>query len=126
MNIPVIRRLIGVVGAVALLVAVTPDLIDKIKAGDIIKEIAPIVGGTGGGRPDLAGSWLRHVLAPTLLIVGERDEPVIHMNEQAMAQMHAEVRLEIVLGATHLFEEPGALERVAALAGQWFETHLHQ
>jgi pimeloyl-ACP methyl ester carboxylesterase len=77
-----------------------------------------------GGRPDLAGSWLRHVLAPTLLIVGERDEPVIHMNEQAMAQMHAEVRLEIVPGATHLFEEPGALEHVAALAGQWFETHL--
>lgn len=79
-----------------------------------------------GGRPDLAGSWLRHVLAPTLLIVGGRDEPVIQMNEQAMAQMHAEVRLEIVPGATHLFEEPGALERVAALAGQWFETHLHQ
>ena len=78
------------------------------------------------GRPDLAGSWLRHVLAPTLLVVGGRDDPVIQMNEQAMAQMHAEVRLEIVLGATHLFEEPGALERVAALAGQWFETHLHQ
>jgi len=77
-----------------------------------------------GGRPDLAGSWLRHVLAPTLLIVGGRDEPVIQMNEQAMAQMHAEVRLEIVPGATHLFEEPGTLERVAALAGQWFETHL--
>ena len=79
-----------------------------------------------GGRPDLAGSWLRHVLAPTLLIVGGRDEPVIQMNEQAMAQMHAEVRLEIVPGATHLFEEPGALERVAALAGQWFETHLQR
>jgi len=79
-----------------------------------------------GGRPDLAGSWLRHVLAPTLLIVGGRDETVIQMNEQAMAQMHAEVRLEIVPGATHLFEEPGALERVAALAGPWFETHLHR
>ena len=79
-----------------------------------------------GGRPDLAGSGLRHVLAPTLLIVGGRDETVIQMNEQAMAQMHAEVRLEIVPGATHLFEEPGALERVAALAGPWFETHLHR
>jgi len=77
-----------------------------------------------GGRPDLAGSSLRHVLAPTLLIVGGRDDTVIQMNEQAMAQMHVEVRLEIVPGATHLFEEPGALERVAALAGQWFETHL--
>ena len=78
-----------------------------------------------GGRPDLAGSWLRHVVAPTLLIVGGHDEPVIQMNEQAMAQMHAEVVLEIVPGATHLFEEAGALERVASLAGQWFETHLH-
>jgi dienelactone hydrolase len=78
-----------------------------------------------GGRPDLAGSWLRHVLAPTLLIVGGRDEPVIHMNEEAMAQMHGEVVLEIVPGATHLFEEPGALDRVAQLAAQWFTTHLH-
>jgi putative phosphoribosyl transferase len=77
-----------------------------------------------GGRPDLAGSWLRHVLAPTLLIVGERDESVIAMNQEAMQGMHAEVRLEIVPHATHLFEEPGALERVAELAGGWFETRL--
>jgi putative phosphoribosyl transferase len=77
-----------------------------------------------GGRPDLAGSWLRHVLAPTLLIVGGRDEQVIHLNKEAMAQMHAEVALEIVPGATHLFEQPGALDRVAELAVHWFATHL--
>jgi len=77
-----------------------------------------------GGRPDLAGDALAHVVAPTLLIVGERDVPVIRMNQDAMAQMHGEVRLEIVPRATHLFEEPGALERVAALAGEWLEDKL--
>ena len=77
-----------------------------------------------GGRPDLAGAALMRVLAPTLLIVGERDEPVIHLNQQAMAQMRAEARLEIVPRATHLFEEAGALARVAQLASDWFTTHL--
>jgi putative phosphoribosyl transferase len=77
-----------------------------------------------GGRPDLAGPALAEVVAPTLLIVGERDTAVIGLNEEAMARMHTEVRLEIVPGATHLFEEPGALDRVARLAGDWFETHL--
>src|SRR6185503_3408223 len=72
-----------------------------------------------GGRPDLAGPALARVTAPTLLIVGERDEPVIAMNQDAMRQMLAPVRLEIVPRATHLFEEPGALERVADLAGTW-------
>jgi pimeloyl-ACP methyl ester carboxylesterase len=78
-----------------------------------------------GGRPDLAGDALPHVRAPTLLIVGGDDETVIEMNQVAMAQMNCEVKLEIVPHATHLFEEPGALERVAELAGDWFTEHLH-
>jgi putative phosphoribosyl transferase len=73
-----------------------------------------------GGRPDLAADDLPAVRAPTLLIVGSRDEPVIELNRQAMARLRCEVRLEIVPGATHLFEEPGALEEVARLAGDWF------
>ncbi|CAN5893733.1 dienelactone hydrolase family protein [soil metagenome] len=77
-----------------------------------------------GGRPDLAGSALPLVEAPTLLIVGERDEQVIELNQRAMARMHAQTRLEIVPGATHLFEEPGALDRVAALARDWLVHHL--
>ena len=76
-----------------------------------------------GGRPDLAGPALPRVKAPTLLIVGGDDVPVIEMNREAMAQMRAEVRLVIVPGATHLFEEPGALEQVAELAARWFEDH---
>lgn len=77
-----------------------------------------------GGRPDLAGDALSRVQAPTLLIVGGNDQPVIDLNREAMAKMPGEVRLEIVPGATHLFEEPGTLEEVAELAGEWFERHL--
>jgi dienelactone hydrolase len=77
-----------------------------------------------GGRPDLAGDALPLVRAPTLLIVGGDDVPVIALNERAMASMRAEVRLEIVPGATHLFEEPGTLERVAELATEWFGSQL--
>jgi putative phosphoribosyl transferase len=77
-----------------------------------------------GGRPDLAGDALPLVRAPTLLIVGEWDEPVIELNERAREQMRAEVRLEIVPRATHLFEEPGALEEVARLARAWLARHL--
>lgn len=77
-----------------------------------------------GGRPDLAGSYLAQVQAPTLLIVGGDDVPVIDMNRRAMSQMQGEVALEIVPGATHLFEELGALERVARLASDWFVHHL--
>jgi putative phosphoribosyl transferase len=79
-----------------------------------------------GGRPDLAGEALPLVKAPTLLIVGGRDEPVIELNERAQAQLKTENRLEIVPGATHLFEEPGTLERVADLARQWFDHHLQR
>jgi dienelactone hydrolase len=77
-----------------------------------------------GGRPDLAGGALPYVLAPTLLIVGGADEPVIQLNEDARSQMSAKVRLEIVPGATHLFEEPGALDHVSRLAVEWFAEHL--
>jgi putative phosphoribosyl transferase len=77
-----------------------------------------------GGRPDLAGDALPVVRAPTLLIVGEWDEPVIELNELAREQMRTEVSLQIVPRATHLFEEPGALEAVARLARDWFVRHL--
>lgn len=77
-----------------------------------------------GGRPDLAGAALESVVAPTLLIVGERDEVVIQLNREAMSRMSNEVALEIVPGATHLFEEPGALDSVADLAAQWFLDHF--
>jgi dienelactone hydrolase len=77
-----------------------------------------------GGRPDLAGSALARVEAPTLLIVGGEDDVVIDLNRQALTQLRCEARLEIIPGATHLFEEPGALARVAVLAGAWFSRHL--
>jgi dienelactone hydrolase len=77
-----------------------------------------------GGRPDLAGEALSRVQAPTLLIVGGKDVPVIAMNEEALGLLRAEKRLEIVPGATHLFEEPGALEEVSRLAADWFVRHL--
>ena len=77
-----------------------------------------------GGRPDLAGELLSQVSTPTLLIVGGVDDVVLDLNRQALAMLRAEKELEIVPGATHLFEEPGALEVVGALAAQWFADHL--
>jgi putative phosphoribosyl transferase len=77
-----------------------------------------------GGRPDLAGEQLRRVRQPTLLIVGGRDQVVIDLNRQAVQQLAGPTRLEIIPGATHLFEEPGALEQVAALARDWFVHFL--
>jgi putative phosphoribosyl transferase len=77
-----------------------------------------------GGRPDLAGAALMRVQAPTLLIVGENDGQVIQLNREALAQLRCEKQLMIVPGATHLFEEPGALDVVARLASDWFERHL--
>ncbi|MDE3169339.1 MAG: hydrolase [Acidobacteriota bacterium] len=101
-------------GAAAALVAAS-----KLRAN----EIGAIV--SRGGRPDLAGDALARVTAPTLLIVGANDEPVIGMNRRALAQLGSGVkRMHIVPRATHLFEEPGALEEVARLAAGWFETHL--
>ena len=78
-----------------------------------------------GGRPDLAGAALPRVQAPTLLIVGGADDVVIKLNREAMAQMGSEVQLELIPGATHLFEEPGTLEQAASLASEWFTRHLN-
>jgi len=77
-----------------------------------------------GGRPDLAGGALPRVRAPTLLVVGGRDEVVLGLNREAFEVLECEKRLDVVTGATHLFEEPGALERVAELATAWFSEHL--
>jgi pimeloyl-ACP methyl ester carboxylesterase len=93
-----------------------------IAAADRPERVHAVV--SRGGRPDLAGDALARVTAPTLLIVGERDPQVLRLNREAQALLAGESRLEVVPGATHLFEEPGALERVAALARDWFLRHL--
>ncbi len=79
-----------------------------------------------GGRPDLAGAALRNVMAPTLLIVGGADTVVLDLNRAALAELRCEKQLAVVPGATHLFEEPGALETVVDLAGNWFSSHLRR
>lgn len=99
-------------GAAAALVAAT-------ERPDAVKAIV-----SRGGRPDLAGTALSRVRAPTLLIVGGRDALVIGLNQQALAELGGDKRLEIIPGATHLFEEPGALEEVAQLAVRWFHHYL--
>jgi putative phosphoribosyl transferase len=86
---------------------------------DVVKAVV-----SRGGRPDLATVDLASVRAPTLLIVGGADHPVVKMNREAGERLGGEHRLEIVTEATHLFEEPGALEEVARLAGDWFIDHL--
>src|SRR5437667_1489494 len=93
-----------------------------VAAVEVPQDAAAVV--SRGGRPDLAGDALPKVNAPTLLIVGGNDDIVIELNEQARDQMRCEVKLEIVPGATHLFEEPGALKKVAHLASDWFNAHL--
>jgi putative phosphoribosyl transferase len=87
-----------------------------------VPQVAAVV--SRGGRPDLAGSALPQVRAPTLLIVGGRDPEVLALNRAAYERLSCERRLEIVPGASHLFAEPGALEQVASLASGWFERHL--
>ena len=77
-----------------------------------------------GGRPDLAGEYLRSVVQPALLIVGARDTAVIELNRKAMRRLRGEARLEVIAGASHLFAEPGALELVARLARDWFTRYL--
>jgi predicted alpha/beta-hydrolase family hydrolase len=101
-------------GAAAALVAAA-ELEDRI--GAVVSR---------GGRPDLARGSLAHVVAPTLLIVGERDSIVIELNAQAYAQLQCEKELVIVPGASHLFEEPGTLALVAKLAVSWFGQHLSE
>ena len=91
-------------------------------AAERAAQIAAVV--SRGGRPDLAAAALTQVRAPTLLIVGELDEQVLELNHTAMRQMPGLVTLEVIPGATHLFEEPGALERVAAMAADWFTRHF--
>src|SRR5216110_2344800 len=93
-----------------------------VAAAELPQDVGAVV--SRGGRPDLAGDALPKVQAPTLLIVGGNDDIVIELNEMARDQMRCEVKLEIVAGATHLFEEPGALEKVAKLASDWFSLRL--
>jgi putative phosphoribosyl transferase len=93
-----------------------------IAAAEHPREVGAVV--SRGGRPDLAGEALPRVEAPTLLIVGGEDEPVIRLNAQALEHLRAMKRLEIVPGAGHLFEEPGTLEEVARLAADWFTRYL--
>jgi dienelactone hydrolase len=98
-------------GAAAALVAAA----DRPEVGAVVSR---------GGRPDLAGAALARVRAPTLLIVGGRDPAVLDLNREALQHLAAEKELAVVPGATHLFEEPGALEEVARLAADWFGRHL--
>jgi len=92
-----------------------------VAAAEMPEDVGAVV--SRGGRPDLADGALPKVQAATLLIVGGNDDVVIELNEQARDRMRCEVKLEIVPGATHLFEEPGALEKVAKLASAWFLLH---
>jgi len=94
-----------------------------VAAARLPERVSAVV--SRGGRPDLAGAALPTVKAPALLIVGGDDIPVIRMNQEAYDLMTCERRMEIVPGASHLFEEPGTLERVAELARDWFVKHLH-
>jgi dienelactone hydrolase len=93
-----------------------------VAAAELPRLVRAVV--SRGGRPDLAGSALKRVLAPTLLIVGGADQVVLDFNRQAMSRMHCEKRLDIIPGAGHLFEESGALNHVAALARDWFLEKL--
>jgi putative phosphoribosyl transferase len=93
-----------------------------IAAAKLPGDVAAVV--SRGGRPDLAMDYLKEVKAPTLFIVGGRDTVVLDLNKKAMMQLSAEKKLEIVPGASHLFEEPGKLEEVAKLATAWFLEHL--
>ncbi len=93
-----------------------------VAAARLASDVASVV--SRGGRPDLAGGALEAVTAPTLLIVGGADPQVLELNRRTEGRLRCETRLEIVPGATHLFEEPGALERVAELAAAWFTDHI--
>ncbi len=99
-------------GAAAALIAAS-------KRPDIVKAVV-----SRGGRPDLAGAALSRVKAPTLLIVGGNDYSIIGINQDALNQLNVEKRLAVIPGATHLFEEPGALEEVSRLAAEWFLDHI--
>ena len=126
------RRLEGAVGwlradpdvrelPIAFFGASTGAAAALVAAAHLGPDVAAVV--SRGGRPDLAAEALEVVTAPTLLIVGGADTQVLELNRQAQARMRCETRLEIIPGATHLFEEPGALERVAERAVAWFADH---
>ena len=93
-----------------------------VAAADRPHDVAAVV--SRGGRPDLAGTSLADVEAPTLLLIGSLDTEVIELNARAKAKMHGAVSVHIIPGASHLFEEPGTLDQVAAYAGDWFVRHL--
>ncbi len=93
-----------------------------VAAAELGERINAIV--SRGGRPDLAGAALERVSAPTLLVVGSEDQPVIPLNEESYARLRCEKALRLVSGATHLFEEPGKLEIVAQMAADWFAHHF--
>jgi dienelactone hydrolase len=93
-----------------------------IAASQMREQVKAVV--SRGGRPDLAGDALPHVQAATLFIVGGEDHVVIDLNEEAFARLKCEKQTEIIPGATHLFEERGALEKVAELAADWFQSHF--
>lgn len=101
--------------AAALVAAAAPVAESGVDVGAVVSR---------GGRPDLAGAHLSAVRAPTLLIVGSRDTQVLALNRSAQARLRCESRLDVVPGATHLFEEPGTLAAAAALARDWFAAHL--
>lgn len=107
---------VGVFGAST---AAAAALIAAARRSQIVRAVV-----SRGGRPDMAEESLDVVAAPTLLIVGGRDDVVIELNKQAFARLKGTRDLQIVLGATHLFEEPGALDRVSQLAKNWFEQYL--
>jgi len=109
-------------GAVGLFGASTGAAAALIAAADRPARVKAVV--SRGGRPDLAGEALARVEAPTLLLVGGRDRAVLDLNRNAQQRMRSVTRLDVVPDATHLFEEPGALERVAELAAAWFTAHL--
>ncbi len=95
-------------------------LVSAARLGSAVQAVV-----SRGGRPDLAADHLGAVVAPTLLIVGELDDVVLQLNEQAFRRLRCPKDLVVVAGATHLFEEPGTLEEVARLAAEWFLLHLH-
>jgi dienelactone hydrolase len=123
-------RVVGVIdwlrgtetGPIGLFGASTGAAAALLAAGHRPDDVSAVV--SRGGRPDLAGEALSVVRAPTLLIVGGRDSTVLELNKEAQARMRAETSLEIIPGATHLFEEPGALDIVADLAAAWFRRYF--
>lgn len=134
-NIPVLAdRLVGVIDwalsdsrisprPIGLFGASTGAAAALIAAANRSHAVRAVV--SRGGRPDLAEAALERVAAPTLLVVGGRDDVVIALNKEALARLTCDHDMQIVRGATHLFEEPGALETVSKLAKEWFQKHLH-